>query len=99
MIIEIAHITIDPTQAHAFEQAVTQARDIFQTAEGCRGMRLERMIEDPAKYALRIQWDSLEHHMVTFRNSEGFQTWRALASPFFVAAPVVEHSREVLHGF
>ncbi|WP_221793792.1 antibiotic biosynthesis monooxygenase family protein [Aquisediminimonas sediminicola] len=99
MIIEIALITIDPTQAHAFEHAVAQARDIFQTAEGCRGMRLERMIEDPAKYMLRIQWDSLEHHMVTFRNSEGFQAWRALASPFFVAAPVVEHSREVLHGF
>jgi len=99
MITEIAQITIDPAQAQAFEHAVAQASDIFRAAAGCRGMRLERMIEDPAKYTLRIQWDSVEDHMVTFRNSEGFQAWRALASPFFVAAPIVEHSREVLHGF
>lgn len=55
-------------------------------------MRLERGIEDPAKYRLVVLWDSVDHHMVTFRNSDDFQIWRALAGPFFAEPPMVEHS-------
>jgi hypothetical protein len=32
---------------------------------------------------------------VIFRNSDAFQTWRALAGPFFIEPPVVEHSESV----
>ncbi len=92
MITEIAHITIDPANAAAFEAAVAEAAPAFQNAEGCHGMSLERVIEDPAQYRLRVQWDSVDHHMVTFRNSDAFQIWRGLAGPFFVQPPHVEHS-------
>jgi quinol monooxygenase YgiN len=92
MITEIAQIYIDPARATDFEAAVALAAGVFQAADGCRGMRLERGIEDPAKYRLIVQWDSVEHHMVSFRNSDGFQTWRALAGPFFADPPVVDHS-------
>jgi quinol monooxygenase YgiN len=95
MVFEIAHIRIDPARAADFEAAVAEASAVFQTAEGCRGMRLERGIEDPAKYRLVVEWDSVEHHMVTFRNSAGFQTWRALAGPFFTTPPMVVHNENV----
>lgn len=92
MITEIAQIRIDPARAPDFESAVAEAAKVFEVADGCRGMRLERGIVDPAKYRLVVQWDSVEHHMVSFRNSAGFQTWRALAGPFFIDTPVVDHS-------
>jgi quinol monooxygenase YgiN len=91
MVIEIAYITIDPANAAPFEAAVAAAAPVFQAAEGCRGMRLERVVEDAAQYRLSVDWDSVAHHMETFRQSEGFQQWRALAGPFFVGAPRVEH--------
>jgi quinol monooxygenase YgiN len=99
MITEIAHLTIDPQNAVAFEAAVAQAASAFKTADGCHGMALEHLIEDPARYCLRVQWESVEHHMVTFRNSPAFQTWRGLAGPFFTVPPVVEHSERVTSYF
>ncbi len=99
MITEIAHITIDPANAAAFEAAVEKAAPVFQSAPGCHGMALERVIEDPAQYRLRVQWESVDHHMITFRNSEAFQIWRGLAGPFFASPPHVEHSETVTTCF
>lgn len=99
MITEIAHITIDPANAVAFEAAVAEASAAFRSAEGCHGMSLERVIEDPAQYRLRVLWESVDHHMVTFRNSDAFQLWRGLAGPFFAAPPRVEHSDQIGNYF
>jgi quinol monooxygenase YgiN len=95
MITEIAHITIDPANAPAFEAAVAKAAAAFKGAAGCLGVALERVIEDPAEYHLRVTWESVDHHMVTFRNSPAFQIWRGLVGPYFAAPPRVEHSAEV----
>ena len=99
MITEIATIIIDPAKAAAFEAAVGEAAPHFRAAEGCNGMTLDRCIEHPARYFLRVEWESVEHHMVTFRASEGFQKWRALAGPFFAELPMVEHSARAVTGF
>jgi len=99
MIMEIAHITIDPANATAFEIAVARAAPVLRAAEGCHAMSLERVIEDPARYRLRVQWTSVEHHMVRFRQSEGFKQWRALVGPFFVGVPEVEHCVVIGHFF
>ena len=95
MVIEIAYLTIDPAKAEAFEAAVRKAAPVFAAAEGCHGMRLERVHEDPTQYRLSVDWESVDHHMVTFRESEGFQQWRSLAGPFFVEPPRVEHWHRV----
>ncbi|WP_203290676.1 antibiotic biosynthesis monooxygenase family protein [Maricaulis parjimensis] len=95
MVTEIAYLKIDPARAADFEAAVAQAVPCFQSAEGCHGMRLERVEEDGALYRLSVDWQSVDHHMVTFRESDAFQQWRALAGPFFVEAPRVEHWNRV----
>jgi quinol monooxygenase YgiN len=95
MIVEIAHITIDPANAARFEAAVAQAAAVLRAAEGSHAMALERVIEQPGKYYLRVQWDSVDHHMVIFRQSEGFRRWRELAGPFFDGTPIVEHTELV----
>lgn len=91
MVTEIAYLTIDPARAEDFIAAVERARPLFDAAAGCQSMRLERVVEDPAQYRLIVGWDSVEAHMVTFRESDDFQQWRALAGPFFVDTPRVEH--------
>lgn len=96
MIHEIATLTIDPARAIEFEAAVTAARPHFEAAKGFLSFGLRRSIENPERYHLIIGWESVEAHMVDFRESEGFQAWRALASPFFIAPPLVEHVARVI---
>ena len=43
------------------------------------------------RYLLFVQWETLEDHIVHFRNSENFAEWRRLAGPHFAAPPRVEH--------
>jgi quinol monooxygenase YgiN len=95
MITEIATITIDPTRADDFEAAMQKASAVIRAAEGSHSMAIERVIETPGKYLLRVEWDSVAHHMVTFRESPAFKDWRALIGPFFVGTPVVEHSETI----
>ena len=69
MVTEIAYLKIDPARAAEFEAAVAAAAPYFKAGEGCHGMRLERVEEDGALYRLSVDWASVEHHMVTFRES------------------------------
>lgn len=96
MFIEVAEVTV--TDPAGFEAAVAEARPHFLASEGCEGLTLHRVVETPDVYRLLVKWRTVEDHMVTFRQSEGFQAWRALASPFFAAPPSVTHSHEVPLG-
>ncbi|WP_334184582.1 putative quinol monooxygenase [Novosphingobium sp.] len=99
MITEVAHLTIDPAQAEAFETAVTSVASVFRAAPGCHGMSLEREIEDPSRYRLMVRWETVDAHMVDFRNSPAFQLWRDAAGGFFKTPPVVIHSQTVSSFF
>jgi len=92
-ILEVAEIRI--TDPDAFEAAVAAARPHFLAAEGCLGLGLHRVVETPDTYRLLVKWRTVEDHMVTFRASDGFQKWRALASPYFAGPPSVTHSAAV----
>ena len=96
---EIARLTIDPAEAEAFEAAVARCAPLFHAAEGCRAMSLERECENPARYLLRVDWRTVDDHMVTFRGSPAFAEWRAIAGPFFREPPVVIHSEVVAAHF
>ena len=92
MVTEIAVITIDPARAADFEAAVAKAAPLFEAADGCHGMALERVIERPGQYRLVVQWRSVDAHMQDFRESPAFGQWRALAGPFFTGPADVTHS-------
>jgi heme-degrading monooxygenase HmoA len=99
MIREIAELTVDPAREAGFLAAVEAAVPLFRGAPGCRAMHLERVIETPGLYRLHVLWDRLEDHTQGFRGSEAFTRWRALAGPFFVAPPRVDHGEAVVAGF
>ncbi|CAL9318336.1 antibiotic biosynthesis monooxygenase [Streptomyces sp. DH-12] len=96
MITEIAQIEIHPGQEQQFEEAVAKALPYFLAADGCDGVDLHRSVEHPSRYRLMVRWETVEHHTVTFRASEGFAKWRTLAGPHFATPPQVEHVHSVL---
>ena len=92
MILEIADIRIAPGQNAAFEAAVQRGLDeVASRAKGFKGAKVNRGIESPQRYILKIFWDSLEDHTVGFRQGPLFAQWRAIVGPFFANPPVVEH--------
>lgn len=96
MIREIATLTVHVDQATAFEAGVAQAMPLFLRAKGCHGIQLHRCIEEPQTYTLEVTWETVENHMVDFRNSADFQTWRSLVGHFFASPPKVVHTSTVL---
>lgn len=98
-VLEVAEIRIRPGEEGAFVAAVEAAAAHFRAARGCRGLALARVAEDPLRFRLLVTWETIEDHMVHFRNSPGFAAWRQLAGPFFAEPPRVEHLETVLTAF
>ncbi|HEY1726223.1 MAG TPA: antibiotic biosynthesis monooxygenase [Steroidobacteraceae bacterium] len=98
MILEVAIISIDPQHKPQFEAAFKQARELICSMPGFVSHQLHRCIETDGRYLLLVQWLSVEHHMVGFRQSPQFQQWRALLGPYFASAPVVEHYDAISKG-
>jgi len=92
MILEIADIRITPGRNAEFEAAVRRgAESVIAGAKGFRGYKVNRGVESPERYVLMVYWETLENHVVDFRNGPLFAQWRAIVGPFFAAPPVVEH--------
>ncbi len=99
MIHEIAEIDVLEGHEADFEAAVKKAAPLFKASRGARSFVLTRSIEHPQRFRLTVGWDTVEDHMVHFRQSEAFQGWRALVGPHFASPPRVEHVSTVIDGF
>ncbi|MBY5770116.1 antibiotic biosynthesis monooxygenase family protein [Rhizobium leguminosarum] len=95
MILEVAEITVKIGDEAAFERGVERATPHFLRAKGCHGVALHRVVENSSVYRLLVTWETVDNHMVGFRNSDGFQEWRRLVSPYFNGPPSVTHSQPV----
>ncbi|MEX2693130.1 antibiotic biosynthesis monooxygenase [Rhizobium mongolense] len=95
MILELTEITVKAVDEAAFEAGVTLAAPLFLQAKGCRGVSLHRVVENPGTYRLLVRRETIDNHMVDFRNSDGYQEWRRLVSPCFNGTPNVTHSEAV----
>lgn len=96
MVHEIATLSIDAAKCSEFEAAVAKAEPLFRADPGCTGFALRRIVETPGVYQLVVGWETVEAHMHDFRESEAFQQWRALVSPYFAAPPSVIHTEAAI---
>ncbi|WP_085026378.1 antibiotic biosynthesis monooxygenase family protein [Ensifer aridi] len=96
MIIEIAELTVAEGKEAELEAGVAQAAKLFLRARGCHGLALHRVIETPDVYRLVVKWETVEDHMIHFRNSDDFQEWRRLVGHCFAKPPSVTHCGQVL---
>jgi heme-degrading monooxygenase HmoA len=91
MILELAILQIIPGREAAFEAAFSQAAPIIAGMPGYLSHLLQRCLENPAQYALLVNWQTLEDHTQGFRQSAQYQEWRALLHHFYEPFPRVEH--------
>ncbi len=92
MILEVADITIQAGKNAEFDAAIERGvREVISGAIGFRNFKIQKGIENPQRYLLMIEWETLDNHVVDFRNSPAFAKWREIVSPYFAAPPAVEH--------
>jgi heme-degrading monooxygenase HmoA len=92
MILELADIRITPGRQAEFDAAIQRGlASVIGRAEGFRGFKINKGVENPERYLLMIFWDTLEDHTVKFRGGPLFAEWRAIVGPFFAVPPQVEH--------
>jgi len=95
MILEVAVLDVRPEQTKQFESAFREAQKIIASMPGFLRHELRRCIEDPHRYLLLVDWDSLESHTEGFRGSAEYQRWRELLHHFYNPFPTVEHYEQV----
>lgn len=91
MILEVASFHIHPGQGAAFEEAYREASTVIACAKGYIKHEMQRSVDMQHHYLLFVEWQSLDDHMVGFRESPLFLEWRRLIGPFFARPPEVEH--------
>jgi len=92
MILELVDIRIQPGKQAEFDAAVVRGlTDVIGKAKGFCSYKVNKGIESPERYVLMIYWETLENHMVDFRESPAFAEWRGIVGPYFAAPPAVEH--------
>lgn len=92
MVLEIADLSILPGKNAEFEVAIeTGVREVISKAKGFIGFKVQKGIENPNRYLLMIEWETLENHMVDFRESPDFSVWRSYVGPYFEKPPAMEH--------
>jgi heme-degrading monooxygenase HmoA len=92
---ELAQFQIEAGRETDFETAMATARDVIAQSPGFVSIQYWRGIERPQTYTLLITWETVEDHLVGFRESDLYRRWAALTRPFFAGDPVVEHHQPV----
>jgi heme-degrading monooxygenase HmoA len=77
MILELADITVKAGKQSDYEADLRKALPFLTEIEGYISHELRHGIEEPTRYLLLITWESVEAHMVNFRESDNFQKYRA----------------------
>ena len=91
MVLEHAMIDVKAGMSGAFEAALDEASRVIAASPGFVSLRLHRGLETPDRYLLLVEWDSLDDHLVGFRESDAFVEWRSLIGPYFASPPEVVH--------
>lgn len=95
MILEVALLSVRPDQTQAFELAFSSAQKIIAAARGYISHQLQHCLEEPHKYVLLIQWQTLEDHTVGFRESAAFQEWKQQLHHFYDPPALVQHYEQI----
>ncbi len=95
MITEVAVLNIKKNQSKLFETAFNQAQSIISSMNGYIKHELLKCLETEDKYALIVQWETLEHHTEGFRKSDQYHEWKKWLHHFYDPFPNVEHYKKI----
>ncbi len=97
MIVEIAIIRAKQGQADQMREGFRAARNALSQSPGYLGSTFHQGIEDPHRFVLAIQWETVDAHMKGFREGPLFPQWRSHFGQFMDGSPDVQHF-EVIAG-
>lgn len=95
MVLEHAVLDVRPGEETSFEPTFAEATAIISASPGFGSLQLLRCLEQPNRYLLLVEWDTLEDHTEGFRGSPAYQGWRRLLHHYYDPFPVVEHFETV----
>ncbi|MBM7634899.1 antibiotic biosynthesis monooxygenase family protein [Geomicrobium sediminis] len=95
MILETAYLQVKRGLEHEFEEAFHKASTIISSKNGYISHELQRCIEVKGNYLLLVRWETIEDHMIGFRQSDEYQEWKRLLHHFYDPFPTVEHFERV----
>jgi len=78
LILEIAMLDVKIGQEAEFETAFEKAQKIISSMNGYISHQLQKCLENPNRYILLVNWQTLEDHTKGFRESDEYQEWRAM---------------------
>ncbi len=91
MIVEYIRYLLTPERAEEFERAYARAGELLDRDEHCLRYDVSRGIEEPRRFVVRIEWDSVEGHEQGFRRSRGFGEFFDAVKPFFPQIEEMAH--------
>jgi heme-degrading monooxygenase HmoA len=91
VVIEHVILPVTASDRQAFMSAFAQAKPLIEASPGYLGLSLNAAIDEDEGYLLMVRWDSVGAHQDGFRQSDRYQTWRALLHPFYAAMPSVTY--------
>lgn len=95
MILEVATMKIKPERIGDFEMAFPRAAAVSASTPGYISHELQRCIEAKGKYFYIIRWESIEAHMVNFRQSPRRDEFRKILGEFWAEPNFTEHFEPV----
>jgi quinol monooxygenase YgiN len=99
VVIEVAELRVQPGRQAEFEEAIRQGlTTLIAAAKGAEGYTLLRCVEDPELYLMQIRWESIQAHLVDYREGPLSQQFRALCRPFFAQPATMQHFDTVIDG-
>jgi heme-degrading monooxygenase HmoA len=98
MILEVAMLDVKPGETAEFEAAFKKAQNIISSMKGYASHQLQKCLENPNRYILLVNWQTLKDHTIGFRESDEYQEWRAMLHHFYDPFPTVEHYETVFEN-
>lgn len=84
-----AFLYFDTTDGPGFAQALTQAAPALVAGEGYLGHSLRRGVEQPQRYVLLVDCESVDHHTAWMKLNE--TAFLGAIGPFVVSPPDIAH--------
>jgi len=95
MILETAVLHVKPELQHSFESSFKEASQYIASIKGYINHELHRCMESENQYLLLVQWETIEDHIISFRQSESYLKWKQLLHHYYEPFPVVEHCMKI----
>ncbi|MBW8784400.1 MAG: antibiotic biosynthesis monooxygenase [Novosphingobium sp.] len=90
MVLERAELLINPGHEEAFAAAMRDHGNAYLEQCGCRNVRVLRGVENPDKFIILGEWESVDAH-VSARSLEAFGKFRELIAPHTGRGGSMEH--------